>query len=879
MSIEGFLNFDLVISEDGGHFHAKVIQSPAGEPETTFELPFSAQDLEIFMLKVSRPRRTARREIGLLDRSAKVAVREFGDKLFQAIFKEEVQVSLQRSLDEAEDRNAGLRLRLRFERDSPLAGLPWEYLYDSGRNRFFGLSEHTPIVRYLDLAERVRPLEVEPPLRVLVMISSPEDYPDLEVSREWAQLQEALSDLVSRGLVELVLLEEASLSMLRLYLRRKGPFHIFHFIGHGGFSKESQEGVLVFEEEGGRGRLVSGQDLGFVLHDHRSLRLSILNACEGAQTAQSDLFAGTAQSLVQQGIPAVVAMQFEISDDAALTFSHEFYSALADGYPVDAASSSARLAIFVDKNEVEWGTPVLYMRSDDGVIFDVSPGAVEQRNEPVPESPVLEEPVEVAEVSDPPEAPAEEPGPEEPSLATRDPEESRKDTADHELGVVEERTLPAVAPERKRVWGWLARVFIFVMLLGVSTGGGYYYYTWSRPARVLERQLVRGGRVEIAPGTYEFDHSLRLKESVDIIGSGNGDGGTTITSSVEGPVLSFDGPGKKIKISDITFEHSGLKISNVVEVSNGVVEVENATFRGGVGNAFHLGAGLHLGDGKNTSTTPKVRGNVRQSVFEENYFGLVLTGAARVDLSGNDIRRNAGRGLSYHGQSFGVASLNRIYANGYEGVEGFGRNDFWQGVGIQNGAHPTLQDNTICFNAGQGIHYLDTSWGRAERNLVENNSENLDNYRRTAEGQQKRDNSQGGIVIGRFGNPTDNPQPLIAGNTLIGNNNRGLVKCEATGCAEQVPNTVTRPTGRCPVGNDRPQYYRNLSVTRPRTSGDDVRAVQRKLQEFGLLAVGGVDGLYGPDTEGAVRRFQEQNDLEVDGIVGQKTWEKLFGLE
>ena len=79
-----------------------------------------------------------------------------------------------------------------------------------------------------------------------------------------------------------------------------------------------------------------------------------------------------ARSLVQSGIPAVVAMQFEISDQAAITLAHEFYAALSDSYPVDAALAEARKAIFAQNNILEWGTPVLYMRTGDGRIFDIA---------------------------------------------------------------------------------------------------------------------------------------------------------------------------------------------------------------------------------------------------------------------------------------------------------------------------------------------------------------------------------------------------------------------------------------------------------------------------------------------------------------------------
>ncbi|WP_129692361.1 peptidoglycan-binding domain-containing protein [Gottfriedia acidiceleris] len=37
-----------------------------------------------------------------------------------------------------------------------------------------------------------------------------------------------------------------------------------------------------------------------------------------------------------------------------------------------------------------------------------------------------------------------------------------------------------------------------------------------------------------------------------------------------------------------------------------------------------------------------------------------------------------------------------------------------------------------------------------------------------------------------------------------------------------------------------------------------------------------VDGIFGPVTENAVKKFQASNGLVVDGIVGKNTWGKLF---
>jgi len=252
-----------------------------------------------------------------------------------------------------------------------LADLPWEYLYNPALNSFLTLSTKTPLVRYLELPVSIRPLRVTPPLRVLVMISSPRDYAPLNVEREWQKMRVALDDLERRGLVTVERLEQATLAALRRHLRQR-DYHILQFVGHGGFNESSQDGVLLLEDEDRHGRKISGQDLGTLLHDHDSLRLAVLNACEGARASREDPFAGTAQSLVQQGIPAVIAMQFEISDEAAISLAHEFYEAVADGYPVDAALGEARKALFAEGHGVEWGTPVLYLRAPDGRIFDVT---------------------------------------------------------------------------------------------------------------------------------------------------------------------------------------------------------------------------------------------------------------------------------------------------------------------------------------------------------------------------------------------------------------------------------------------------------------------------------------------------------------------------
>jgi tetratricopeptide (TPR) repeat protein len=349
-----YLNFDLQIEPAPEGYRARVVASP-----------LDRACCSEFALSLPETR---------LSQSAHVdEIKAFGTRLFRAVFADEIYSYLRRSQDEAERQGAdGLRIRLLLTDVPELADLPWEYLYDPTHEQFLSLSTKTPIVRYLDLSQRVQPLAVKRPLRILVMISSPEGQPPLDVDEEWARLSQALAELQAEGRVELELLDGATLPALQTQLRKKA-YHVFHYVGHGGFDERLQDGVLILEGEEGQSQAVKGEVLGALLHNEPSLRLALLNACEGARGSQADPFAGTAQGLVRKRIPAVIAMQTRISDEAAKIFAYEFYRALADDYPVDKALTEARVAIYSQGNEWEWGAPVLFMRSSDARLDEGAP--------------------------------------------------------------------------------------------------------------------------------------------------------------------------------------------------------------------------------------------------------------------------------------------------------------------------------------------------------------------------------------------------------------------------------------------------------------------------------------------------------------------------
>jgi hypothetical protein len=392
-----YRDFDVEFLREGEGWVTR-IRSPRGEARGSFTMPLSDQEIRLMGLTVVRGRR-ATRSVPTRDVEE---VKDYGRRLFEALFQGSVLESFRENLLEIRgDPEIGLRIRLRLSEAPELATVPWEFLYDRRLNRFLALDDETPIVRYLDLPFPAGPLEVRPPLRILVMISSPRGVAELDVEEEWALLNQALGDLIREGSVVLHRLERATLAALRWRLK-DGNYHVFHFIGHGGMDTSTERGVLVLEDDQSGPDVVEAETIAGILGAEKTLRLAVLNACEGGRASGSDIFAGTAQTLVQQDLPAVLAMQFEITDEAAITLTHDFYKALAYGDLVDAALTEARRGLrFVKRNPLEWGTPVLYMRSGDGKLFDVhgdpSPPALETL--PPPEPPAEAEAETEAEAS------------------------------------------------------------------------------------------------------------------------------------------------------------------------------------------------------------------------------------------------------------------------------------------------------------------------------------------------------------------------------------------------------------------------------------------------------------------------------------------------
>lgn len=369
----GYLDFELEATLGETACTVRVLHSQEGEPREVVPLP-PAESLVADSFPALRPgaarggrhAKAVHREGEPVDAEARA--RAQGDALFDLLFRGAVRDAYNASLGRATERGKKLCIRLRT--DNALSSVPWELLTEPTTKGPMCLDPRLALFRYPAVGVAPKKLQVRRPLRVLFFSASPGDLPSLQLGLERQKLEAALDGPVKKGLVELHFVEGQSRDDLRRALAGRA-FHGLHFSGHGDFDPEKGEGYLMFTGAAGRAERVYASDLARDLAVRGALRLVVLNACHGATTAAHDMFTSVGAKLETVGIPAVVAMQREISDEAAIRFSEAFYDgALGEKMlPIDEAVREGRIAI--GHVDAEWATPVLYLRATDGRLFIV----------------------------------------------------------------------------------------------------------------------------------------------------------------------------------------------------------------------------------------------------------------------------------------------------------------------------------------------------------------------------------------------------------------------------------------------------------------------------------------------------------------------------
>ena len=365
----------------GDDFQVSAKSDAGGEGNSQLKLPFTLSELSGIMFGVSSAPRGM--SVGS-DPSARLQTAEtLGVQLFEALFNGETREVLSRTEDVAKRQleKTGVRIRvsmnLAAQGMAEVASLPWEMMRRNNQKPLV-VSVNTPVVRAFDTAIPIYLHPITGKLKILLLVSNPNGTAPLNLGNEKERICRIWDSLENVEYVECRPVSENILDALA-----QDEFHVVHYMGHGDFDS-GLGGQVIMERADGSAQPISGDTFATWLQDE-PLRLVFLNACNTGKTGQQSglhPFAGVASSLIGSGVPSVVAMQFPITDEAAIIFAQTFYKRIAQGLPVEQAVSEGRKGL-LDRQGSEWATPVLYMRAADGDLFDRSKEEPkERRTEP-----------------------------------------------------------------------------------------------------------------------------------------------------------------------------------------------------------------------------------------------------------------------------------------------------------------------------------------------------------------------------------------------------------------------------------------------------------------------------------------------------------------
>ena len=276
-------------------------------------------------------------------------------------------------------RGSALQRRIRLRIDpgaAELHSIPWELLSED--NVTLSAAAQTPFSRYLPVALPWGNTAEERPIRVLAVISSPEDIQSqynltpLDTILERQTLEAAFSGLGAAAEIHFL---EAPVTLERLEEELRQGYHILHYLGHGAFSPRRGQAALYLQTEGGQTQIVNDEAvIGMLARQQKRPSLVFLAACQSAARSTADAFLGLAPKLVTAGVPAVVAMQDFVDMETARKLSAAFYQRLAEHGTVDRALNEAR-SVLLTASRPDAAVPVLFMRLKSGQLWSAEADA------------------------------------------------------------------------------------------------------------------------------------------------------------------------------------------------------------------------------------------------------------------------------------------------------------------------------------------------------------------------------------------------------------------------------------------------------------------------------------------------------------------------
>lgn len=275
-----------------------------------------------------------------------------GTYLGQVLFPEPVRALLLQTARTAAQSQVPVPIYLRL-RALELAALPWEWLVLPASTPWCpALREDYPLLRVQGRAQSAAPLRVAGPLRVLAVASAGE-------AAQLGALEHALAPLVRMGLLTLETLAPDELTEVGATLAR-GRFHLLHCAAPVGWGRDGEPRLLLGETAG-----VS--ELLHLCGRAPHLRLVVLTGAAGQPGQIVPAASLLAAGLVDQGLPAALALGGPLTPEHSASFAQSCYQALGQGAPADLAVTRGRMALAEQGSG--WGLAQIYLRPHGEQLF------------------------------------------------------------------------------------------------------------------------------------------------------------------------------------------------------------------------------------------------------------------------------------------------------------------------------------------------------------------------------------------------------------------------------------------------------------------------------------------------------------------------------
>ncbi|MEG4423659.1 MULTISPECIES: tetratricopeptide repeat protein [unclassified Microcoleus] len=320
-------------------------------------------------------------------------VRALGEALFDVLFDDVLRqdfVNFYYQVVQQEKQLLRVELDIDEQGMPEIAALPWEFMCVPARANlgtiWMGTVPDLVFSRRRSQWIAAQPIQLAPDekIRIALIISAPPNLPPVAYEPVQAALEKLAIEQAKR--VELLPIVSSANPEAIDTILSKDP-HIFHFIGHGRMKNEGNQevGEMAFvDPDFDEAMWVDADYFSELFNQHRP-GVVILQACEGGMLSSSQAFVGVASKVVQQNVPVVVAMQYEVTNSTASRFALRFYQQLAAEDPVDIAVQYARRAIALGSMQYrkrDFATPVIFMRVRDGYLFKRQSASIQSNQQP-----------------------------------------------------------------------------------------------------------------------------------------------------------------------------------------------------------------------------------------------------------------------------------------------------------------------------------------------------------------------------------------------------------------------------------------------------------------------------------------------------------------